>query len=153
MQTSPEMTGNNDRNIYLGARLIGRVLYSILSAWVNLDSLKSRACITLAMLSFTLLQTDRQGVDINCQKEPIRGYTRSWYTGIRFLIKTMLTGSPDLPFFPTRPHSSPTCFFSPPLTESPESLISPFSLPDPTRRPLAFSVLHWQRAWNRLFKQ
>ena len=31
-------------------------------------------------------------------------------------------------------------------------LISPFSLQDPTRRPLAFSVLHSQRAWNRLQK-
>ena len=26
----------------------------------------------------------------------------------------------------------------------------PFSLPDPTRRPPAFSILHWQRAWNSL---
>ena len=32
-------------------------------------------------------------------------------------------------------------------------LISPFSLPDPTRRLPAFSILHWQRAWNRLSKK
>ena len=34
------------------------------------------------------------------------------------VFKTMFTGSPDLSFFPTRPHSSPARFFSPPLTES-----------------------------------
>ena len=75
------------------ARLIWHVLCSILSALnagnlsiirVHFDSLKSGARNTLAILSVTWLQTNRQGIDINCQKQPIRGYTRSWHTGMRF---------------------------------------------------------------------
>ena len=36
----------------------------------------------------------------------------------------MLTGSPDLSFLPTRPHSASARFFSPPLTESLEQATS-----------------------------
>ena len=107
------MIGNNGRNIYPGARLIIRVLYSILSAWVNLDSSKWRVCITLATLSVTSLQTNRQGVEKVTNQ---RVYQELVYRNKVF--KTMLTGSPDLSFFPTRPHSSPARFFSPPLSES-----------------------------------
>ena len=108
------ITGNNGKNIYPLARLTRRNLYSILSTLVNLDSMKSRACITLAMLSVTSLWTNRQGVDVNCQKKPIRGFTRSWYTGIRFLkqcLQALLTSRISLPDPTRRP---PTRFFNPP---------------------------------------
>ena len=53
--------------IYSRTRLIRHVLCSILSAWVNFDSSKSRACITLAMWNVTLLQTNRQK-NLSCQQ-------------------------------------------------------------------------------------
>ena len=56
LQTFPE--------IQPWARLIRHVLYSILSACVNFDSLKSSMFITLVIS----LQPYRQDFDINCQK-------------------------------------------------------------------------------------
>ena len=41
-------------------------------------------------------------VGVNGQNWPITGYTRSWYTGMMSVLKTMLTGS-TYPSFPSSP--------------------------------------------------
>ena len=95
--------------IYPQARLIRHILYSIMSAWVNLDSSKSRARIALVMSSVTSLQTNRQDVDISKLSKVTN---QKVYRNEVF--KTMLTGSPVAPSFSTRPGLSPPRIFNRP---------------------------------------
>ena len=115
LQTFPE--------IYPRARLIRHILYSIMSAWVNLDSSKSRARIALVMSSVTSLQTNRQDVDISKLSKVTNQKVYQELVYRNEVFKTMLTGSPVAPSFSTRPGLSPPPHFqSSRLTESLEQV-------------------------------
>jgi len=66
---------------FLSFFMLGKLCRHSFKAVDLVASCRSRALFAAAIFLIDKNDPTLQGVDVGCQKGPIRGYTRSWYTG------------------------------------------------------------------------